>query len=55
MRKLVAQLAQALDADLSVRLWNGERLSLRASFECQHHEPGALTLAINDPDCIGQW
>ena len=45
-RRLVAHLAQTLDADLSVRLWNGERLPLGARVSDD------LGFAINTPQAL---
>lgn len=45
-RRLVAHLAQTLDADLSVRLWNGERLPLGSKVSDD------LGFAINSPQAL---
>ena len=45
-RRLVAHLAQTLDADLSVRLWNGERLPLGSRVSDD------LGFAINTPQAL---
>ncbi len=50
-RRLVTHLAQILDADLTVRLWTGERMSLKR-FPSHDPAPGALALAINDSRAI---
>ncbi|MDB5569509.1 MAG: SAM-dependent methyltransferase [Hyphomicrobiales bacterium] len=46
-RRLVAHLADVLDADLTVRLWTGERLPLG-----RNPPSGDLALAVNDPRAI---
>lgn len=52
-RRIVAHLAQTLDADLSVRLWNGERLPLgsRVSDDLGFaiNTPAALTRLVRRP------
>ncbi|HEY8578931.1 MAG TPA: class I SAM-dependent methyltransferase, partial [Beijerinckiaceae bacterium] len=45
-RRLAAHLADLLDADLTLRLWNGERIALG------RRPPGDLALAINDPAAL---
>ena len=45
-RRLFAHLGEHLGADLTIRLWNGERVSLGPS------PPGDLMLALNSPDAL---